>query len=105
MAQKKDPFTDLSIDPRISYLAETYGLLPTTLYLLALPHLVAQGGGMSGNARRFKLSICPGIPCSLDEVDQALNYIQDAGLWLRRTLEDDEVETLTLLEENGERAV
>ncbi len=85
MSRRRYISTDMSADGAIADLTE-YGLLPVLLYTWAIPHM-DDWGRMSGEARQFKLLVCPGLDVTVREVDEALQHISDAGLWMRYEFE------------------
>jgi hypothetical protein len=85
MSRRRYISTDISTDPRLADLAE-HGVLPVLLYTWAIAH-ADDWGRMTGDARQFKLLVCPGLDVTARDVDVALTQIADVGLWLRYTVE------------------
>ena len=81
MSRRRYISTDISTDAKIAELAE-YGTLPLLLYTWAIPHM-DDWGRMTGDARQFKLLVCPALDVSTKEVDEALDQIASVGLWQR----------------------
>ena len=79
MSRKRSISTDMSTDPKLAELAE-HGHLPLLLYTWAIPH-ADDYGRMTGDARQFKLLVCPALNVSKNEVFEALQQIADVGLW------------------------
>ncbi|HEY8325769.1 MAG TPA: hypothetical protein VIG77_14815, partial [Ktedonobacterales bacterium] len=59
MSRRRYLSSDISTDPRIAELAEQ-GALPVLLYTWAITH-ADDWGRMTGEARQFKLLVCPGF--------------------------------------------
>lgn len=79
MSRKRHISTDISTDNKIAELSEK-GILPLLLYTWAIPHM-DDWGRITGEARQFKLLVCPALDVTTKEVDQALHDIHSAGLW------------------------
>jgi hypothetical protein len=79
MSRRRYISTDISTDPKLARLA-AHGTLPMLLYTWAIPHM-DDWGRMSGDPMEFKLQVCPALPVSIEEVEEALDYVEDAGLW------------------------
>jgi hypothetical protein len=84
MSRRRYLSSDISTDPRVAELAEQ-GALPVLLYTWAITH-ADDWGRMTGEARQFKLLVCPGFDVTAREVDAALTQIAAVGLWLRYTV-------------------
>ena len=81
MSRRRYLSTDISTDPRVAELAE-HGALPVLLYTWAILH-ADDWGRMTGDARQFKLLVCPGFDVTAHDVEVALTQIAEANLWLR----------------------
>lgn len=81
MARKRYISTELSTDGKLADLS-VHGFLPLLLYTWSIPHM-DDWGRLTGDARQFKLLVCPALDILLREVDEALNQIAAAGLWER----------------------
>lgn len=81
MGRRRYITSDISTDPKVAELAE-YGALPLLLYTWAIAHL-DDWGRMTGDARQFKLLVCPALDVTTAEVDEALDQIASVGLWER----------------------
>jgi hypothetical protein len=81
MSRRRYISTDISTDIKTAELAE-YGTLPLLLYTWAIPHM-DDWGRMTGDARQFKLLVCPALDVSSKDVDEAINQISSVGLWIR----------------------
>lgn len=81
MARKRYISTELSTDGKLADLS-IHGFLPLLLYTWSIPHM-DDWGRLTGDARQFKLLVCPALDILLREVDEALNQIAAAGLWER----------------------
>lgn len=81
MARKRYLSSDTSTDPRIADLAQ-FGVLPALLYTWAIPH-ADDWGRLTGDARQFRMLVCPALDVTAAEVDEALDQIADVGLWER----------------------
>lgn len=86
MSRKRSISTDMSTDSKLADLSE-YGLLPLLLYTWAIPHM-DDWGRMTGEARQFKLLVCPALDLTVAQVDEALQQIADVGLWHRYEVDD-----------------
>ena len=82
MSRHRSLSTDISSDARVAELAESGGALPMLLYTSAIPH-ADDWGRLTGDARQFKLLVCPGIDVTTREVAVALEQIAAVGLWRR----------------------
>lgn len=89
MSRRRYISTDISTDIKTAELAE-HGTLPLLLYTWAIPHM-DDWGRMTGDARQFKLLVCPALDISSREVDEALNHITSVGLWERYDLDGKQV--------------
>lgn len=85
MSRRRYLTSDISTDPRIADLSG-YGALPVALYLMAITH-ADDWGRLTGDARQFKLLVCPGFDVTAREIDEALSQIAEVGLWLRYSVE------------------
>src|SRR5690606_21010849 len=56
----------------------------------AIPHM-DDWGRMTGDARQFKLLVCPALDVSSKEVDEALNQIASVKLWKRYEVDGKQV--------------
>lgn len=81
MSRRRYISTDISTDIKLADLAE-YGSTPLLLYTWAIPHM-DDWGRITGEPRQFKLMVCPALDITVREVDEALNQIANAGLWIR----------------------
>lgn len=81
MARRRYISTDISTDKKVAELSEK-GLLPLLLFTWAVPHM-DDWGRITGDAREFKLLVCPGLDVTTREVDAAINDIVEVGLWVR----------------------
>ena len=81
MSRRRSISTDISTDPKLADLAQ-YGPLPLLLYTWAIPH-ADDWGRLTGEARQFKLLVCPGLDCRVTEIDEALDQVASVGLWER----------------------
>ncbi len=81
MSRKRYISTEISTDNKISELAEC-GLLAPLLFTWAIPHM-DDWGRITGNAREFKLLVCPGLDVTNRDVEDAINHIVNAKLWIR----------------------
>jgi hypothetical protein len=81
MSRARSLSTDISVDPRVAELAE-YGPLALLLYTWAIPH-ADDWGRLTGDARQFKLLVCPALDITAKDVDTALEQIAASGLWTR----------------------
>jgi hypothetical protein len=59
-----------------------YGMLPLIVYTWAIPH-ADDWGRLTGDARQFKLLICPALDVTAKDIDAALDQIAACGLWER----------------------
>jgi hypothetical protein len=85
MSRRRYLTSDISTDPRIADLS-SYGALPVALYLMAITH-ADDWGRLTGDARQFKLLVCPGFDVTARDIDEALGQIAEVGLWLRYSVE------------------
>lgn len=81
MSRKRYISTEISTDKKVAELAD-HGLLPLLLFTWAIPHM-DDWGRITGDAREFKLLVCPGLDVTTKDVDEAIDAIVSAGLWLR----------------------
>jgi DnaD/phage-associated family protein len=81
MGRRRSITTDISTDPKLADLA-AYGALPLLLYTWSIPH-ADDWGRMIGDARQFKLLVCPALEVTVAEVNDALDQITSVGLWER----------------------
>lgn len=81
MARKRYISTEISTDTKVAELSE-FGLLEPLLFTWAIPHM-DDWGRITGNAREFKLLVCPGLEVMTTDVDKAMNNIVKVGLWVR----------------------
>ena len=81
MSRRRNLSTDISTDPKLAELAES-GPLPLLLYTWAIPH-ADDWGRLTGDARQFRLTVCPALDAAAQEVEAALEQIAAAGLWDR----------------------
>ncbi len=73
--------TDISTDTNIAALAEM-NPVSCLLYTWAIPH-ADDWGRMSGDARQFRLTVCPALDMTNKEVDGIIDQIASVGLWER----------------------
>lgn len=81
MSRRRGISTEISTDPRIADLAQ-HGPLPLLLYTWAIPH-ADDWGRLTGDARQFKLAVCPALDTNAREIDDALDQVASVGLWQR----------------------
>lgn len=81
MSRRRSISTDVSTDPKLAEVAES-GPLPLLLYTWAIPH-ADDWGRLAGDARQFRLTVCPALEATAQEIDQALDQVAAAGLWER----------------------
>lgn len=81
MSRKRHLSSDTSTDPRIADLAQ-FGVLPALLYTWAIPH-ADDWGRLTGDARQFRMLVCPALDVTAQQVDEALEQIAGVGLWER----------------------
>lgn len=81
MARYRSIHSDISVDGAVSSLFE-HGPWAVLLYTWAIPQ-ADDFGRLTGDARQFKLSVCPGADITTADVEAALQQITDAGLWER----------------------
>ena len=86
MSRRRYISTDISTDAQLAMLAQ-HGPLPLLLYTWAIPHM-DDWGRMTGDALQFKLLVCPALNVTVDEVEQVLEQIASAGLWLRYEVDE-----------------
>lgn len=82
MSRKRYISTDISTDTKLADLSEQHGLLPLLLYTWSIPHM-DDWGRLTGEAKQFKLLVCPGLNNSINEIDTAIDQIAKYGLWAR----------------------
>lgn len=81
MSRRRYISTDLSTDIKLAELSE-HGTLPLLLFTWAIPHM-DDWGRMTGDARQFKLLVCPALDVSSREVEESLTNIASVDLWIR----------------------
>lgn len=81
MSRKRYISTDLSTDSKIAELSE-HGYLPIILYTWSIPHM-DDWGRITGDARQFKLLVCPGFDATVKEINECLDLVAKVGLWER----------------------
>ena len=81
MSRRRYISSDISVDAQLAVLAQ-HGTLPLLLYTWAIPHM-DDWGRMTGDPLQFKLLVCPALDYTPAEIEDALEQIADAGLWMR----------------------
>ena len=89
MSRKRSISSSIGSNPLMEDLA-AHGALPCLLYTWAIPH-ADDWGRLSGDARQFRLTVCPALQISAAEVDEALTLIAEVGLWQRYQVGDQQV--------------
>ena len=82
MGRRRYISTDASKDKAIARLSRDAGFLAPLLFFMAIPH-GDEAGYLPGDAAEFRLLICPGLPVSDEQVEEALTQIVNHRLWSR----------------------
>ena len=82
MGRRRYLSTDASKDKAIARLSRDAGFLAPLLFFMAIPH-GDEAGYLPGDAAEFRLLICPGLPVSDEQVEEALTQIVNHRLWSR----------------------
>lgn len=81
MSRRRSISTDISTDPKLADLS-AFGPWPVLLYTWAIPH-ADDLGKLTGDARQFKLLVCPAFDLTVQQVEDAIRQIESVGLWIR----------------------
>lgn len=79
MSRKRYISTEISMDKKLAELSE-HGTLPLLIYTWSIPHM-DDWGRMTGDAREFKMLVCPGLDVNVKDIQTAIWQIADVGLW------------------------
>lgn len=89
MSRNRDISSDISMDGRVADIS-AFGFLAVTLYMMAIPQ-ADDWGRLTGDARQFKMLVCPGFDVTVAQVNETLAQIASAGLMLRYEAEGKKV--------------
>lgn len=81
MSRKRYISTDISTDAKVAELS-SHGFLAPLIYTWSIPHM-DDWGRISGDAREFKMQVCPGLDITIRDVEEAINQVVSIGLWIR----------------------
>lgn len=80
MSRKRSISTDISVDPKLADLGVKRGTLALLLYTWAIPH-ADDYGRITANPTQFRLTVCPAMPITAEEVAAEIEQIAAFGLW------------------------
>lgn len=81
MSRKRYISTDISTDAKVAELS-SYSFLAPLIYTWSIPHM-DDWGRITGDAREFKMQVCPGLDITVNDVEEAIKQVVNIGLWIR----------------------
>lgn len=79
MARRRNITSDMSADDRLAELGEKAGTLALLLYTWMIPH-AEDDATIHGTPRQIKLKVIPGVDCTVQDVETALQAMCELGL-------------------------